>query len=567
MIDLFEKIILTVSFVLVDVILLSCAGQIYPSGGPPDTTPPEIVESLPLPRTLNFHQQEVSFSFSKYVDRRSVEESIFFSPSVGQLTFDWGSKDVTVHFTDSLRPRTTYIVTLGTDLRDIRNNRLAQAFSLPFSTGNVIDTAKITGSVFDQDPVGVMIFGYKLDDRLPDTLNPSHTKPDYITQTGKDGKFILPYLAFGTYRLIAVRDEYKNLLYDLQTDHFGTFTSDVVLTPVHPIYPGVQFRLSIEDTSAPFLSSAKALDQNHVVLKFSQGMDVSSITIDSMTIVDTLMNAPLSIVNLSFTERPSLEAEVVTAEQKKNAGYRFILNGAQDSAGNKMHFPHNIGEFTGSADPDTAKPVFEISDLHDQSKEIPIDEIFHFQFQKPVKQQSFESGFVMFDTALVKVKGRFVWWFSTAVSFVPLEPLRYETNYRLRVVLDSIRDYSGNHFSDSTLMIRFQTVNEKILSSIRGQITDDLAGAKGTLIVTATNIADRKMKPRTIVLPSPGNFEMDGLKEGQYTFFAFRDADTNGIYSCGRPYPFVPSERFIVYPDTLKLRARWPLEGLTIRLK
>ncbi|HMD13183.1 MAG TPA: hypothetical protein VKI62_01015, partial [Bacteroidota bacterium] len=137
----------------------------------------------------------------------------------------------------------------------------------------------------------------------------------------------------------------------------------------------------------------------------------------------------------------------------------------------------------------------------------------------------------------------------------------------LRVVLDSLRDYSGNHFSDSTLLIRFQTIDEKILSSIHGRVTDDGAGAKGTIVVIATNIAEKKMKPRTAVLPSPGNFVMDGLREGQYTFFAFRDADTNGVYSCGRPYPFVPSERFIVYPDTLKLRARWPLEGLTIRLK
>ena len=104
---------------------LSCAVQVPPSGGPPDTIPPQIIASDPAPGTLHFRGSRFTLRFSEYVDRRSVEESIFISPSVGTLEFDWGSTDVDITFRDSLRPSTTYILTVGTDVIDKRNrNRM-----------------------------------------------------------------------------------------------------------------------------------------------------------------------------------------------------------------------------------------------------------------------------------------------------------------------------------------------------------------------------------------------------------------------------------------------------------
>ncbi|HUL44329.1 MAG TPA: Ig-like domain-containing protein, partial [Bacteroidota bacterium] len=261
-------------------LLAGCAGQLAPSGGPPDTTPPVVTLSTPAARTLHFQDHTISLSFSKYVDRRSVQESIFFSPSLGSLTYEWGSMDVDIHFNDSLRANTTYVMTLGTDVVDTRGNRMAHAYFLPFSTGEKIDSARISGVVYDANPEGVMIFCYQLNSRIPDTLNPHETKPDYLSQTGKDGSFALPYLAYGTYRIYAIRDQYKNLLYDPQTDQFGTFSRDITLTPDHPVFTGAQFRLTVEDTTPPFLSSAREIDRNHILLKFSEAIDPASVIAD-----------------------------------------------------------------------------------------------------------------------------------------------------------------------------------------------------------------------------------------------------------------------------------------------
>jgi hypothetical protein len=58
---------------------------------------------------------------------------------------------------------------------------------------------------------------------------------------------------------------------------------------------------------------------------------------------------------------------------------------------------------------------------------------------------------------------------------------------------------------------------------------------------------------------------MDRLPEGRYGIQAFEDLDGNGKYRSGLPYPFLPSARFAVYPDTVKVRARWSVEGVQIK--
>ncbi len=170
---------------LLPFLLLSCAGQVAPTGGPPDRTPPAIVRTFPDSNAVRVSTKEIVLEFDKYVDRRSVEESIFLSPNLGDLEFDWSGREVTITFAGSPRPTTTYVVNVGTDVVDVReHNRMASGFTLAFSTGDSIDQGSIAGEVYDAKPEGVMIFAYDLDHARQDTLNPARAKPDFIMQTG-----------------------------------------------------------------------------------------------------------------------------------------------------------------------------------------------------------------------------------------------------------------------------------------------------------------------------------------------------------------------------------------------
>src|SRR4030042_1867927 len=63
--------------------LAGCAGQVQPSGGPPDTIPPAITRTIPDTNAVRVSTHFFELEFSEYVDRRSVEEAIFISPYLG----------------------------------------------------------------------------------------------------------------------------------------------------------------------------------------------------------------------------------------------------------------------------------------------------------------------------------------------------------------------------------------------------------------------------------------------------------------------------------------------------
>ena len=547
--------------------MFRCANQQGPSGGPPDKTPPQIMETYPKPRTTQFHDSKLSFSFSKYIQRRSLQESFFISPSLGALSFDWSGRDVEVSFSDSLKPNTTYIVTLGTDLVDRKGNRLVEAFSLPFSTGDKLDSCSVAGVVLDEKPVGVMIFAYQLDRKNPDSLNPTHTEPDFLTQTGKDGTFLLSYLPYGTFRLIAVRDEFKNLLYDVQTDQYGTAPSDINLTREIPVVKGIQFKLTKEDTAKPFISSAKFLDRRHIILRLSEPVDTSTAVVENVSVTDSVSKTSVNISDLSFGLPPYNEAQLVTDSLTDGKIYIVQLHGFKDLCGNVMSPPTDKTEFTAGATPDTIPPSLEIKYPSNAAHDVMPDDTIHLLFSEAIRTANFENGFVLKDSLAQKISGVFHWFRSRELFFIPHLPFKLGMAYTLTIRLDSLIDVSGNHGKDSTLIVKYSTVEDRSLSSISGTITDEVKDGKGKILITATNLSRKSAKPKTVQIDSIGVFIIDQLLEGRYTLSAYRDADGDGRYTFGKPVPFNAAERFVNYPDTLKLRPRWPLEGVTLRLK
>lgn len=546
--------------------IFSCAGQVPPSGGPPDTTPPEIIETYPSPHTLKYRDNFLRLTFSEYVDRRSLEEAFFISPPLGKLTFDWSGTDVEILFSDSLRSNTTYVVTIGTDVKDTRNNnRMARSFSFAFSTGETIDSGQIAGVVVHEKNIGVSIFAYLHEGRFIDTLNPSFTKPDYLTQTGKDGSFLLPYLRIGTYRLFAVRDEYKNLLYDRQTDQYGVPMSDVTLSETTLFVSSIQFQLSREDTSSPFLSSVRSLDARHVLLRFSEPIDTSTLRFDNIQIIDTASLQPLKCTELA-SMFPASDVYLVTSPQESLRTYSVILGGLKDTAGNHLLVPAQVPVFTTMMLEDTSQPSVFVSSTAMTLSTLEPNDVLQFFLSEPIHRTSFEHGWALHDSSQQPVFGDLYWKNSMMMTFLPSQPFVFGMKYELSIILDSVIDVSGNRLTDSTQKIQLRTVSESSLGSIEGIVTSSLSSA-GKIILTLQPIGRKEIRKYRQTLDQQSPFSFLKIPEGRYTLSAFVDRDSNGVYSYGKPFPFQPSEPFTIYPDTLKVRARWPLEGITLRLQ
>jgi hypothetical protein len=551
-------------------ILLSCAGQVAPGGGPVDTIPPTIIYTEPDTNSINIQTDNIVLEFSEYVDRRSVEESIFISPYVGQLEFDWSGRELTITFSEKLKENTTYVLNVGTDVVDIRaRNRMANGFTLAFSTGEMIDKGMIKGRVFDDKPEGVMMFAYALGGIKPDTLNPSETKPDYIMQTGKDGSFTFSNIRFDTYRIFAVRDEYRNLIYDKQVDQFGVTTRDITINETKPQAFDVWFRLSSEDTTKPFLTKVIPLTRTHLLLRFSEPIDSASFRTASIVVKDTLTQGPIEILLRSLERSDSTLAAILTATPLDSGkAYKLSLERVFDKIGNPIDSMNSSYVFVGAGTLDTLKPKFEIVGIRDSIKEIPLDQSFELRFSEPVKQAPLNTAITLLDSAKNKLPRKLHWITASSVLLLP-EPafggLNAKAWYSIRVVMDSVKDFSGNTYKDSVNVTRFQSLDLKTTGTIEGFVMDPDTGKNlGEIFLTATEVFSSSPMEKTLRLRQPDKFKFEQLPEGRYTLRAFRDRDSSRAYSYGKPFPFLPSERFAVYADTVKVRARWGVEGVTI---
>ncbi|MBI4535090.1 MAG: Ig-like domain-containing protein [Ignavibacteriae bacterium] len=549
--------------------LLQCAGQIPPSGGPLDSTPPMVIRTIPDSSATRVETTTIELEFSEYVDRRSVEESIFISPYVGDLEFDWSGTEVTVSFSDSLRANTTYVLNVGTDVVDLRaKNRMAQGFTLAFTTGDSIDQGFIRGRVFDEKPEGVMVFAYLLDDLNPDTLSPARTKPDYIMQTGAGGIFTLSNIRFGSYRLFAIRDEYRNLLYDGQVDQFGVTTGDIILNSLHPQVNEVWFRLSQEDTAKPFLTAVQGLNRHRIQARFSEPIDTLTFEDATFLLADTLDSRSLGIAVKSLDRSTLTLTELVLSSPLDSAAtYRLTVGNVFDRSGNRIDSAAASHVFNGTNLPDTVQPGVNIVGLADSVKGIPLESAFVIRFTEPVSRIDPSRAVTLSDSTMRNVSAETRWLNATDISLGPRNPLASKAWYQITVVLDSISDYQGNGYSDSTYRLTFESLDLRTTGVLEGEVIDLLGEGGGEIFITASKVGATPPVECITRLPKPGRFKIDWLVEGNYTVSAFRDTDSSGNYSYGRPFPFLPSERFVVLQDTFKVRARWGVEGIVVTFR
>jgi hypothetical protein len=121
---------------------------------------------------------------------------------------------------------------------------------------------------------------------------------------------------------------------------------------------------------------------------------------------------------------------------------------------------------------------------------------------------------------------------------------------------------------DSTKTWHFETLDNEDLSSVEGIVIDECkTDTTGSLYVTADQIGEKTSKHYIVKPDATGNFLFPQVAEGRYVFQSFRDRNNNGKYDTGNPFPFVYSERLSSFSDTLRVRARWPLEGVKIRIR
>ncbi len=537
-----------------------CANQLPPQGGEVDKTPPEIINYYPKDGTVNYSENFITLEFSEYVDKRSLQDAFFISPYIdGQPEFDWSGREVEIIFPGSLKPNTTYNVTIGTDVKDIHNNnKMLAPFNFSFSTGSKIDSGKVSGTVYGNNVNGVMIYAYRFTNDKE--INPVKRKPDYISQVAADGKFKITGLAEDKYRIFAIKDKFKDLLYNIGDDEYGAPFSDVVISQNKIKFENLNFKLTLEDTLKPYLVSAIMTDRNHIVLEFNEFIDSSAVKADNFFIYDSVNSVKYPVKYFFKGKTRKYKYAVAIDSNLKKSGELFLnASGIPDKAGNLCD-PQGI-EFLYNSKPDTnSTGIIKIQTNYPDAMVDYFNPFLHVKLTDGVDAKKIMPGISIEDTK--KRKYRFDIEFINDAEFKIRikEKLNFRKKYSLRIDMNFLEDIAGNKL-DSVYTFKFGCINKLDYSGVQGSVKNVKETGNVIVSLISTDLQDVSYKTKAV----KGGFNFEQVYPGKYLLWYFVDSDSNGTYGYGKVYPFDYSEKFAFYPDTLKLKPRWPVGDVIIK--
>lgn len=196
---------------ILSLLAVSCAKQGYPSGGPRDVTPPQVLSTLPDNASTRFSNNGFYIQFDEYVVLKDADNNVLVSPPMSpKPEYRTKGKGVEVKFKDTLQANTTYIFQFKEAIADFNEGNLLPSFEYVLSTGGSLDNLTIRGSVADaQLKKAPMTEGFITVLLCDDTLGVL-----YQTRCDKEGNFAFNYIKLRNYTLIALKDENKNLRID-----------------------------------------------------------------------------------------------------------------------------------------------------------------------------------------------------------------------------------------------------------------------------------------------------------------------------------------------------------------
>ncbi len=542
-------------------LLLSCAVQGPPSGGPVDRTPPEIVNTTLLPGSIHVPTDlaEIAITFSERMKEGSERNNVFVSPPVAFETEWKKGKILKITLQESLKPQQTYVFTIGTGLQDLRNNKMAQSFPLAFSTGDTIDQGRISGKVYGLQPDETFyVFAYYQSDSLK--FDPFHQRPDYISQTGEQGQFVLGFLRNGCYRILAVQDRNHNLLLDAALEKFAIGYSDVCLDSLQNRYQQFALQPATFDTIAPKVISVRALFQDFVRVRFSEPLTLDSSF--SCQLSDSLRGQPVPFLGWGKNPENANWLEFVSQPLDSGRTYGLHFSHLQDSSGNRH--PALTVFFKSNAKVDTSQPRLVRFSPADSARNVRPETKIKFTFSQPVNWQKVQQAF-----ALKQRSGRLVnghWRFPSLYTgiFYPDRFLQPDSQYFVSLDLRQISDLRGQHFADSVHASTFFVVSARELGEVSGTLTS--IKENHPPVVLRLKALGRKPLTLKKVIQKGNRFKFEFVPEGEFLLEGFVDLNANGKFDRGGLLPFHFCEPFRFWEDTIRVRKRWETAGLQFNL-
>lgn len=216
--------------IMASIQMQGCANIVPPSGGPRDSLPPYLVVAKPKDSTLNIQPKEIVIAFNEYITAEAIQENLIISPSIKTTPLvDARLNMLRIRINDTLDKNTTYSLQFGNAIKDVNEGNILKGFTYVFSTGNHLDSGKLSGNVRNAETGAI-------DSTLIVVLHPIgkdsaiyKERPKYYAKVNSKGKFEFSYLPYTTFSVFVLPNDY-NKKYDDSTKLFGFLNAPIQIT-------------------------------------------------------------------------------------------------------------------------------------------------------------------------------------------------------------------------------------------------------------------------------------------------------------------------------------------------
>jgi hypothetical protein len=165
------------------------------------------------------NRTHITLTFDENVQISDASSKVVVSPAQKTMpSISAGGRHVNVELRDTLVANATYTIDFADAIKDLNEGNVLDGLAIDFSTGDEIDTLRISGMVLEArtlEPAQGMLVGVY--------SNPSDTaittlQLERIAKTNQLGQFTVRGLKPGTYRIFALNDVNRDYRWDRSED-------------------------------------------------------------------------------------------------------------------------------------------------------------------------------------------------------------------------------------------------------------------------------------------------------------------------------------------------------------
>ncbi len=558
-------------------LLVSCANMGTPSGGNKDTQPPKVVESNPANSSTNFHEKEIIITFDEYIVLKNINSKLIVSPPLDEKPIiKQKGKSIEIRIIGELADSTTYTFNFGDAIVDNNEGNAIKNFMFTFSTGPVIDSLSIAGTInnaFTNLPEeDVLIMAYI---NHADSI-PIREKPLYITRSLKDGSFIITNMRQATYKLFAIIDANNNYKFDIidepiafadslitpsviiteiiDTIQIDTLGTDSIITKVHfKNYPdSIKLMLFEEEDSRQYLKNSSRKKRNRLLFAFNKeltkpvGLQLINNEYDAF-IFENIKTKDSVIAWITDSAIYNIDSLRVSLAYEKT-----------DSLGNYFSTIDTLvlafREKVGKKNKTDKKNDLKLRITPRTGRNLEISKNIELQFSNPIARvdTSLISVAVQIDTLFVPIK------YTLIPDTLNLKKYYFEIarkeNQRYKVTVEdsTFMDITGN-FNDST-----GTAFTARATDYYGNVILNLKDIKDNSIIQLQDSKDKVISEQYADKPITISFNY--LLPGNYKLKYIEDKNNNKKWDTGKYLDKLQPEKTEFYTKEIIVKSNWELE-------